>query len=258
MKRIIAYIQVFVLFPAMMVVPPTLSISAPFQPELGKWWKNSEIVNNLQLSEAQVNRIEQTFLHHRPALSDLYEKLQRREFELKMLMKADPINESKILSQIELVAASRTALEKANSSMLLDLRKDISKEQWEKLQEIHELRMSGLASYLPISGQKEPQSDEKFYRIGDKGIVAPKCVYQPFPLYTQQAKEAKIEGIVLLQGVIRKNGHIDSLKVLKPLGYGLDESAVEIVGKEWRFEPGTFNGQPVDVQANIEISFRLY
>jgi Spy/CpxP family protein refolding chaperone len=128
----------------MMVVPSTLSIPATFQPELGKWWKNSEIVSNLRLSETQVYRIEQTFLHHRPALAGLYEELQKREFELKMLMKADPIDESKILSQIEFVAASRTALEKANSSMLLDIRKDITKEQWEKLQEIHELRMSGL------------------------------------------------------------------------------------------------------------------
>jgi len=38
----------------------------------------------------------------------------------------------------------------------------------------------------------------------------------------------------------------------------LDESAMDVVSKEWRFQPGTFNGQPVDVQANIEISFRLY
>jgi TonB family protein len=259
-KMIIAYIQILVLFPALMMAPSTLSASAPGQPEWGKWWKNSEIVNDLQLSEVQVNQIEQTFLHHRSALSSLYEELQQREFELKMLMKADPIDESKILSQIELVAVSRTALEKANSAMMLDIRKDLTREQWEKLQEIRELRMSGLESTKlpPISWQGEPQSGEKFYRIGDEGIVAPKCVYRPFPPYTQQAKEAKIEGIVLLQGVIRKNGHIDSLKVLKPLGYGLDESAVNIVSKEWRFEPGTFNGQPVDVQANIEISFRLY
>ena len=78
----------------MMVVPSTLSIPATFQPELGKWWKNSEIVSNLRLSETQVYRIEQTFLHHRPALAGLYEELQKREFELKMLMKADPIDES--------------------------------------------------------------------------------------------------------------------------------------------------------------------
>jgi hypothetical protein len=42
----------------MMVVPSTLSIPATFQPELGKWWKNSEIVSNLRLSETQVYRIE--------------------------------------------------------------------------------------------------------------------------------------------------------------------------------------------------------
>jgi Spy/CpxP family protein refolding chaperone len=68
---------------------------AQAQPELGKWWKNSEMVKSLKLSEAQVNQIEQTFVHRRPALASL-----------KALMKADPIDESKILSQTELVAVS--------------------------------------------------------------------------------------------------------------------------------------------------------
>jgi TonB family protein len=257
MKMLIAYIQIFVLSSALMASPSATPALAEAQLELGKWWKNSEIVKSLKLSEAQVNQIEQTFLHHRPALAGLYEELQKREIELKALMKADPIDESKILSQSELIAVSRTALEKANSAMMLDIRKDLTKVQWEKLEEIREQRASAMAS-AQMPWQGETQSGEKFYRIGDKGIAAPKGLHQPIPQYTPQAKEAKIEGIVLLQGVIRKNGRMDNLKVLRPLGYGLDERALDVVGKEWRFQPGTFNGQPVDVQANIEISFRLY
>ena len=257
MKMLTAFIHLFVLSSALMAAPSTPLALGRVQRELGKWWKNSEIVKSLNLSDAQVNQIEQTFLHHRPALARLYEDLQKQELELKTLMRADRIDESRILSQTELVAVSRTALEKANSAMMLDIRKDLTKEQWEKLQEIQELRASGLVS-APIPRRGEPESGEKFYRVGDEGIVAPKCLYQPMPQYTPQAKEARIEGIILLQGIIRKNGHIDALKVLRPLGFGLDESALDVVGKEWRFQPGTFNGQPVDIQANVEISFRLF
>jgi TonB family protein len=186
------------------------------------------------------------------------DRSDKRELELKILLKADALDESSVMSQTEIVAESRAALEKANSAMMLDNRRNLTKEQWQKLQVIRDLRESGSASaYLsPMPG--EPQPGEKYYRIGAEGIVSPKSVYRPMPQYTPQAKEAKIQGALLLQGVIRKNGHVDSLKVLKSLGYGLDERAIDVVGSEWRFEPGTLNGQPVDIQANFEISFRLY
>jgi len=51
---------------------------------------------------------------------------------------------------------------------------------------------------------------------------------------------------------------VDSFKVIRGLGYGLDESAINTIATKWRFKPGSLNGQPVDVQATIEVSFRLY
>ena len=67
-----------------------------------------------------------------------------------------------------------------------------------------------------------------------------------------------MEGIVLLEAIIRKDGSIDTLRVVRGLGYGLDESAINAIKKEWKFQPGTLNGQPVDVKVVIETSFRLY
>jgi TonB family protein len=78
------------------------------------------------------------------------------------------------------------------------------------------------------------------------------------PPYTQEARDAKAEGIVVLEVIVRKDGRVDSLKVLRELGYGLDESATRTIREEWRFRPGTLNGKPVDVIANIEVSFRIY
>lgn len=95
------------------------------------------------------------------------------------------------------------------------------------------------------------------YTVGG-GVSAPVPIYQPLPLYTEEARKARIEGIVLLQAIIRKDGTVDSFRVIRGLGYGLDESAINTIATKWRFKPGMLNGQPVDVLANIEITFRLY
>jgi TonB family protein len=94
------------------------------------------------------------------------------------------------------------------------------------------------------------------YIIGD-GVKAPIALRQPLPAYTEEARQARIEGFVLIQAIIRKDGTADTFKVLRGLGYGLDESAIQTIAFKWRFKPGTLNGTPVDVYANIEVSFRL-
>jgi len=95
------------------------------------------------------------------------------------------------------------------------------------------------------------------YTIGG-GVTAPIAISQPLPLYTEEARKARVEGIVLLQAVIRRDGTVDSFKVVRGLGYGLDESAINTIATKWRFKPGTLSGRPVDVMANIEVTFRLY
>jgi TonB family protein len=95
------------------------------------------------------------------------------------------------------------------------------------------------------------------YVVGN-GVKPPVAIFQPLPAYTEEARKARAEGIVLIQAIIRRDGTVDSFKVIRGLGYGLDESAINTIATKWRFRPGTFNGQPVDVQANIEVSFRLY
>ncbi len=95
------------------------------------------------------------------------------------------------------------------------------------------------------------------YVVGG-GVKAPIAIYQPLPAYTEEARKARAEGIVLIQAIIRRDGTVDSFKVLRGLGYGLDESAINTIATKWRFKPGTLNGTPVDVQANIEVAFRLY
>jgi TonB family protein len=87
---------------------------------------------------------------------------------------------------------------------------------------------------------------------------APIELFRQNPPYTDEARKVRAEGSVLLQCVIRKSGTPDKIKVLSGLGYGLDESAINTIKHNWRFIPALFNGKPVDIQANIEVSFRLY
>jgi len=95
------------------------------------------------------------------------------------------------------------------------------------------------------------------YVVGG-GVKAPIPIIQPLPAYTEEARKARAEGVVVIQAIIRKDGSVDSFKVIRGLGYGLDESAINTIATKWRFKPGTLNGVPVDVQASIEVTFRLY
>ncbi len=94
------------------------------------------------------------------------------------------------------------------------------------------------------------------YVVGG-GVREPELIYRTLPGYTEEARKNRVEGIVLLQVVVRANGSGDNAKIIRGLGFGLDESALKEVVTKWKFKPGTLNGRPVDVQALIEVSFRL-
>ena len=86
--------------------------------------------------------------------------------------------------------------------------------------------------------------------------VAPTLIYKVEPEYTEEARAAHYQGTVLLYTRITPDGRPTELRVLRGLGLGLDEKALECVAK-WRFKPGTKDGQPVSTEAQIEVNFRL-
>ncbi len=89
------------------------------------------------------------------------------------------------------------------------------------------------------------------------GVSAPRPIYDPDPDYSNEARQAKYQGTVLLSVVVGQDGRPRDIRMLRSLGMGLDEKAIEAVS-EWRFEPSLKDGRPVAVQVNIEVSFRLY
>jgi TonB family protein len=177
-------------------------------------------------------------------------------------MRAEPIQDKQAQQAIEQVAASRAKLEIISSSMMLSIRKILSKEQWNKLSAMQTSQrtqvFSGAAkSKLPEELKQMDMMAEEPYAVGDR-VNAPEILSQPKPNYTQAARDARIEGTILLQLIVRKDGTAGSFKVVQGLGYGLDESAISTIANKWRFKPGTLNNKPVDVRVTIEVSFRLY
>jgi periplasmic protein TonB len=93
------------------------------------------------------------------------------------------------------------------------------------------------------------------YKIGG-GVSAPVVLFKKEPEYSEEARKAKFQGTVTLAIVIQADGSTSNIRVLRPLGLGLDEKAIEAV-KEWRFKPSMKDGRPVAVTANVEVNFRL-
>lgn len=94
-------------------------------------------------------------------------------------------------------------------------------------------------------------------RAGVNGVTVPRCVYCPSPSFTDEARLAKINGSVVLQVVVSANGRAENISVMRKLGYGLDQNAIETV-KSWQFKPATGpDGNPISTIVPIEVTFRI-
>ena len=119
--------------------------------------------------------------------------------------------------------------------------------------------MSFVAPTLACEGQAPVSAAQGTvggaYRIGGD-VSAPALVSKVEPEYSEEARQAKYSGSVLLSVVVDENGVPQNIKVVRPLGMGLDQKAIEAVMK-WRFRPGMKGGKAVPVMAQIEVSFRI-
>lgn len=88
------------------------------------------------------------------------------------------------------------------------------------------------------------------------GVLPPQKIYTPQPVYTEEARLARIQGVVILEAIIDEKGAVQQVRVLKGLPQGLSESAVE-TAKQWTFKPATLDGQPVPVYFNLTVRFSL-
>ena len=76
------------------------------------------------------------------------------------------------------------------------------------------------------------------------------------PDYTREARELRLEGRVVLHVWADRKGHLERIRVVRSMGHGLDEKAIEAV-KQWRFRPARKNGVPIASEGTIDMDFRL-
>lgn len=93
-------------------------------------------------------------------------------------------------------------------------------------------------------------------RIGG-GVSAPQLIFSVEPEFSEEARKAKVAGNVLVNLWVDTNGNPSHVRVIRGVGMGLDEKAVEAV-KQYRFKPAMENGKPVLVELNVEVNFQIF
>jgi protein TonB len=98
---------------------------------------------------------------------------------------------------------------------------------------------------------------DRIYGIGNE-VTAPVPLRRPPPAYTAEAMRARLQGVVVLNCVVRPDGTCSDIRVTKSLDmvFGLDQQAVASA-REWRFRPGMRMGEPVSVLVTLEIGFSI-
>jgi TonB family protein len=115
------------------------------------------------------------------------------------------------------------------------------------------VRPSGFADAPLVAASSQPKA--KSAEPALKSLPA-EITFKPRPVYTEEGRQLKIEGEVLLQVVFSATGQIRIMKVMRGLGHGLDESAVRAAEKI-QFKPALKDGHPADSVAVIHVEFQL-
>jgi len=117
------------------------------------------------------------------------------------------------------------------------------------------------SSSTPSAGRADPSSgggDAGGVRRPGSGVTIPTLVSQVKPAYTPNAMRMRAQGTVLLECVVTTDGSVGNVRVFRSLDpvFGLDEEAIK-AARQWRFNPGTLGGEPVNVAVVIEMTFTL-
>jgi periplasmic protein TonB len=100
-----------------------------------------------------------------------------------------------------------------------------------------------------------PQTTPQRIRVGGN-VIAANLISQVKPVYPQSARDAGIEGLVHLQGIIGRDGNFLTVYVVSSKDRDLATAALDAV-KQWRYKPTLLNGEPIEVVTDVEVEFTL-
>lgn len=109
----------------------------------------------------------------------------------------------------------------------------------------------------PPAAAPEMNADRSgVYSAVPPGGTQPEERNRVIPRYPPLARRAGVAGAVVIRGIVRKDGTIDNVEIIKDLPYALGDSAREAV-EQWRFRPATYRGEPIDVYYTVTVNFKL-
>ena len=111
------------------------------------------------------------------------------------------------------------------------------------------------AGARPNGGAAQNDDQSEVQRPGGD-VTTPKLRREVKPQYSERAKAEKIEGEVVMECVVKADGTVGDVQIVRSLDPDLDQAAVD-AAKQWLFEPGTKNGKPIDVLVTIAMAFTL-
>jgi protein TonB len=103
-------------------------------------------------------------------------------------------------------------------------------------------------------GSPTPDSSQAIQLTAE--MTRPVPIHQVQPRYTEAARRAGVQGMVILEAIIDERGHVSNVRVLRGLPMGLDREAMEAV-KQWRYRPAMLNGRPVRVYFTLTVNFTI-
>lgn len=129
-------------------------------PGLGAWWKDSKIASEIGLTPTQATQIEERFQRFRLELIDLRADVEKQEIILQPLVEADQPDEAAVSAQVDRLVTARGKLEKANTMLMVGIRRVLAPQQWRQLQEIQMREMRGRMRMAPPQ-PPQPLPDEQ-------------------------------------------------------------------------------------------------
>ncbi len=110
----------------------------------------------------------------------------------------------------------------------------------------------------PVAAPVPARSDlTGVYTAVPPGGTQPDEIDRVIPRYPTAARLAGVSGSVVIRGIVRRDGRIDNVEVIRDLPGGLGDAAREAV-QRWRFRPATYRGEPIDVYYTVTVNFKLH
>jgi TonB family protein len=118
--------------------------------------------------------------------------------------------------------------------------------------------VNGIGNHGCCQGIGESQSGPPGIGLVHRGVgvTPPQLLYKVEPEFSEEARKAKHQGVVVLSIIVDSSGNVRNIRVLQELGLGLDEKAIEAVSR-WHFRPGLFDGKPIATEATVQVNFQL-